>query len=300
MKIGVQLPITGSSGTPEDMRALIQKVEALGFASVWLGDHIVLPADNSESSYPYMDRFGPEISNDLFPEKNFLEAMTTAAFIAGVTSSINVGIGVLILPMRNALQSAKEYATIDYLSGGRLILGVGAGWFREEFESLGVEFKDRGPKLDESIEVMKVLWSGNPSSFNGRFYDFEGVTCLPAPSKVEIWIGGHTERALLRCARLGTGWHAIELSPSEFSATSTRLSELLDIEGRKASDVTRSLATRLSLSTEDSTELKEILDAYQSAGCEHLIVYASPKRNISENLERYVRLAGYLEELGMG
>ena len=295
MKVGLQLPLfaTDGGGVAEFARA----AEDLGYDSVWTGDHLVIPAEIS-SSYPYAWRF-PRYSGSLFPTPAFLEAVALCGFVAGVTSRVEIGIGVLVLPMRNPVALAKELATLDALSGGRVIAGVGTGWLTEEFDALGVPADRRGARTDEAIAILRLLWSEDqPASFNGRFWSFGPVYCQPVPPRaggVPIWVGGHTEPALRRCARTGTGWHAIELPPEEFAGHSARLDELLAAEGRTGPEVERSVATRLRLSGSDLDEAVAMVRAYEDAGCDHLIVNSTPSRSVAENIARAARLRSALE-----
>jgi len=295
MKIGLQLPLSATDGT--GVAEFARAAEDLGYDSVWTGDHLVIPAQIS-SSYPYAWRF-PGYSGSLFPTQAFLEAVALCGFVAGATTRVEIGIGVLVLPMRNPVALAKELATLDTLSGGRVIAGVGSGWLTEEFDALGVRADHRGARTDEAIAILRLLWGEDqPASFEGKFWSFGPVYCQPVPPRaggVPIWIGGHTESALRRCARLGTGWHAIELPPEEFAAHSARLDELLVAHGRTAAEVERSVATRLRLTGCDLSEAVAMVRAYEDAGCDHLVVNSTPSRPVGDNITRAARLSSALE-----
>jgi probable F420-dependent oxidoreductase len=263
----------------------------MGFDSLWLGDHIVIPDEIRDmNSYPYLWRFRGNMA-ELFPDKNFIETIAACGFIAGATTRLQIGTGVLVVPMRGPVELAKQLASIDVLSGGRLIAGVGAGWLREEFDALGRPFDHRGARLDEALALMRELWSGKPTSFEGRYYTVERIHCLPTPIQQggpPIWIGGHTDAALRRCARLASGWHAVELPPEQFTSRSRDLDALALAAGRRPDEITRSVACRLRLGG-SVEEAQEIVRSYQAAGCEHLVVYATVSRSIQENLKRYER-----------
>ena len=250
MKIGVQFPFAAGPGNHDALRRLVIEVEELGYDSIWLGDHIIIPGEIANmDSYPYGWRFEPGLTH-YFPNKSFLDAVSTCGFIAG----------------------------------------VGAGWMKEEFDALGMPYAKRGARMVEAVALMRQLWSGEPVTFKGDFYDIHDIYCLPRPTRPEgppIWIGGHSDIALQRTVDFATGWHAIELSPEEFATYSRRLDEMLAAAGRDPSDVVRSVAARFRLSGEDLGEARETVAAYAEAGCEHLVVYATPSRSVDENRERY-------------
>lgn len=290
MKIGLQLPVFSGDGVA--IRDFAVAAESLGYDSVWTGDHYVIPA-TIEAPYPYAWRFAGDL-DDLFPVKAFLEAIALCGFVAGATERLQIGVGVFVLPMRNPVALAKELATLDVLSGGRVIAGVGAGWLAEEFHALGASYDERGARTDEWIEILRSLWSPDqPVAHDGRFHRFGPVHCEPVPvtpGGPPIWVGGHTAAALRRCARVGVGWHAIELSPADFAAASTRLDELLVDAGRAPREVVRTVATRLRLGGDDVTAAIETVAAYEDAGCDHLVVVSTASRSVAENIGRAQRL----------
>lgn len=299
MKVGVQLPLHVETADGPAIRRFITEVEELGYDSVWLGDHVVLPETIKDtSSYPYLWRFDASI-DDLFPRKSFVEAASTAAYIAGVSQRLEIGVGVFVAPMREPVLLAKQLATIDVLSQGRLIAGLGAGWLREEFDSLGANYAERGARLDEYVEIMRTLWrEEQPVSFDGKFRSFEPLFCQPTPVRktgVPLWVGGHTPRALRRCARMGDGWQAIELSPDEFGRHAATLDRHLEAQGRAGAEVVKSVATRLSLSPgADVAAAARTVADYAANGCDHLVVYTTPSRSIEENLDRFRTLKSAL------
>lgn len=177
--------------------------EELGFESLWTTEHIVVPA-GYETSYPYA-RSGrmPEGEDAPMPE-----SLTWLAFVAAATSTIKLATGVLVVPQRNPLVLAKTVATLDVLSGGRVILGVGSGWLEEEFEALGLPFEDRGDRTDETIRALRASWTEELPSFEGRLISFDGVYVRPRPIQrpIPIVIGGHSSRAARRAGELGDGF----------------------------------------------------------------------------------------------
>ena len=241
MRYGFYLPTRGPLATPAALETLVQRAEALGFHSVVIADHIVLPVANA-SKYPYT-------STGAFPsEGDALEQLALTAFIAGRTRTLRLITSVLILPHRNPVITAKSLATIDVLSGGRLTVGVGVGWLREEFEALRApDFDRRGAVSDEYLRIFKTLWTEAPASFQGEFYQFPDLWCLPQPVQKPhppIWVGGHSRAALRRVARFGDGWHPVganpasPLRPAEMRAKLAELRRLTEAEGRDPAALT--------------------------------------------------------------
>jgi len=199
--------------SPETVTEFAQAVEESGFESIWVFEHAVIPADYS-SRYPYNPEGRLGIEDDDIPDP-----LALLAFVAGVTRRLVLGTGVLILPQRSPVICAKECATVDSLSGGRLQLGIGVGWLREEAEAVGTSFDDRGARTDESIEAMRVLWCEPEPTFHGRFTSFERAKCNPKPVQpggVPIHVGGHSAAAARRAGRLGDGFFPIGLRSDDF------------------------------------------------------------------------------------
>ncbi len=180
---------------------LAQKAEEVGFHSIWAVEHAVVPLEYA-STYPYDD------GGRLFKGASQLDhsdPLIWLAFAAAATTKIRLATGILILPQRNPLIAAKEIASLDRLSNGRLDLGIGVGWLREEFEALGVPFEARGARTDEYLRALKVLWSETEAEFHGNFVDFAPVYCQPKPTQqpIPILVGGHSDRAAQRAGELG-------------------------------------------------------------------------------------------------
>ena len=183
--------------------ALAAAAERAGFESIWGGEHVIMPTA-IESAYPYTS----DGKIPATPDTPIPDPLIWLAFVAAVAPNLRLGTCILILPQRNPLVLAKELATLDQLTGGRVELGVGVGWMREEFDALGVPWEARGARTDEYIEAMRLLWSAPHVEYHGRFVDFDEVTCAPRPPSgaIPIIVGGDTERAVSRAARLGNGY----------------------------------------------------------------------------------------------
>jgi probable F420-dependent oxidoreductase len=212
---------------------------------------------------------------------------------------MQIGIGVLVVPLRNALVLGAQLATLDVLSGGNVLLGVGTGWMQEEFAAAGrvEEYRTRGALLDESIAVMRSLWGEQPASFAGEWFHFEDVYCEPVPLQKggpPIWVGGDTERSLRRVARLGNGWQPQDLDPAIFRAKCRHLDDLLIEAGRSPTEVVRSVSAVLPITGRSDKRAAEAAEAYAQAGCEHLVVYSGNHvqfdKSIHENIERAIML----------
>ncbi len=205
MKWGLVGANVGVFAEPEAAVALAVAAENTGFDSLWTFDHVVVPLEY-QSRYPYAaSGTAPGVATTAMPD-----SLVWLGYVAAHTSVIALGTGVLILPQRNPLVLAKQAATLDVMSGGRLRLGVGVGWLEEEFDAVGVPFAQRGARADAYIESMRELWSSDAASHDSEFVSFSRVRSLPHPPRgdVHVVIGGHSEAAAMRAGRLGDGWFA--------------------------------------------------------------------------------------------
>jgi probable F420-dependent oxidoreductase len=219
---GLILPSYRKGASVEGIDAASDAAERLGWHSVFTTDHLLVePSARSEDYYEIFD------------------AVVTLAHIAARTRRIKVGTSVIVVPMRNALVLAKELATIDALSGGRLIVGAGIGWNKTEFENVGEgdRFHRRGAYLDESIDLWRHLWGGGTGPFHGRFHDFDEVRFGPLPvqgANVPIWLGGRDERALRRTGRVADGYHSTTTSPAQYAVRVPLIRAAAEDAGRTA------------------------------------------------------------------
>ena len=204
MKFGVMYSNTGHGSSPEGAVALASAAEQGGFETLWTVEHVVVPS-GYESAYPY-DPSGKMAGGA--EDFDLPDPLIWLSYVAARTERIKLATGILILPQRNPVITAKAVATIDHLSGGRMVLGVGAGWLAEEFAALGAPFDQRGRRLDEYVGVMRALWTQDNPSFEGAYFSFRDCICRPRPvnGTVPVVVGGHTERAARRAGRLGDGF----------------------------------------------------------------------------------------------
>jgi probable F420-dependent oxidoreductase len=234
----------GPIGTRHSVLTFARRMEALGYDSLWASDHVVIP-HRIASRYPY----SPTGKFPLAPEVPFLEPLTTLALVAGVTERVQLGTSILVLPHRNPVLAAKMAATIDHLSEGRLLLGVGVGWMREEIELLGGDYDRRGAWSDEALAVMRACWRDARAAHHGEFFSFDEIGVFPKPTRgdIPILVGGHTERALRRVVQHGDGWHAAFITPAALAADLARLKEECARQRRPHDQVTVSVRAGLSL-----------------------------------------------------
>lgn len=202
MEIGLHLPSAQPGASADGILNVARAAENNGFDAVWMFDHLFTPTD-IESRYPYTRTGDYPMSAD----DPFFDPIGLFGVLAAKLERIKVGTGVLIPAYRNPIVLAKTLATIENFAPGRILLGVGAGWMKEEFDATGVAYDNRGARLVEYIEALHAIWSGEPSSFDGRFYSWVEAGFLPAPTApIPIIIGGHGDKALERAARYGDGW----------------------------------------------------------------------------------------------
>ena len=206
MEYGLHLPASSAGVKPEELVRFAQRAEALGFYCITVADHVVVPK-NISVPYPYT-------IDGKYPGTGYhLETLMTMSFLAGATQRIRFVTSVMILPYRNPIVTAKMLASLDVLSGGRVIVGAGVGWMKEEFETIRTEpFDERGKVTDEYIAAFRELWTSDNPSFHGKYCNFADIIFLPKPVQkptIPIWIGGHSKQAIRRAARLGDGWHPI-------------------------------------------------------------------------------------------
>jgi probable F420-dependent oxidoreductase len=250
MRFGINLPQIGRKAGPAAIRRAAEQAEALGFSDIWTNDHLAVPAD---APYP--------------PSKIFYEPVIALTWAAAATRKVGLGVSVLVLPLRHPVHLAKELATLDLLSEGRLILGAGTGWLEGEFEALGVPKAERGARTDESIEILRMCWERDPIDYDGRKVPtrMRAIRTLPQPGRrLPIWVGGISPPAIRRAIRLGDGWHGIRLSPEELAPLAKELRQA------RPTDFTLSLRLNWDPLVDDVEAFKRNLDAYRALGLDHM------------------------------
>ncbi len=213
---------------------ICRRAEAAGFESLWGGEHVILPS-KIESSYPYTaDGKIPALPDTPIPDP-----LIWLAFAAAAAPTMRLGTCILIVPQRNPLILAKELATLDQLSGGKVELGLGVGWLEEEFDALGVPWARRGARNDEYIEAMRTLWSGPEVEFHGEFVDFPKVTCSPRPIQptIPILVGGDSDVAIRRAARLADGYFPGEGDVDRLASLIARVRQAAEDHGRDPDEI---------------------------------------------------------------
>lgn len=277
MKYGIQL----AGGAAVSQRAALKKVaaaaEALGFDSVLIGDHIVIPKKIT-SPWPYDEYVGGKTPYAVYTDMVWFDPFDTMAFLAAVTERVRLGISVVIVPYRHPFDVARRVATIDVLSGGRFVLGVGVGWLEDEFRLLGIPFAKRGARTREYVAMMQALWTQDAPRFSGDFVELhEDVNVLPRPIQKPhppIWVGGESTPALRRVAAFGNGWHCGLVLPERIPGLLDRIRGLMDEAGRDFSELEIT-----ALAASDRTRAHEI-GTYRAAGVD--VLYMLPLSDDAE------------------
>ncbi len=275
MKLGYFGIGSGPCAEPDTAIRAARAAEAAGFESVWTGEHVVLPSPRVPPS-------------PVPPEFPMLHPSTALAFVAAATQTLRLGTGIVILPQRNPVVLAKELASVDVLSGGRLIFGVGVGYLKPEFDALGVSFRDKGARTDEYIDAIRALWTQPAPSFKGRFVSFEGIDAQPRPVQrphPPVVIGGMSEGAFARAVRRGNGWYGFAL---DVDATARCVEGLR--EAAKRIERPAELGP-LEISVTPAVGLdRDTLKRFEDLGVQRLIPL-SPARNGDEVVEFIERTA---------
>jgi probable F420-dependent oxidoreductase len=292
MDFGWHLPCYGRLATRDNLILVAREAEMRGFESVFVSDHVALPFEPT-SPYP-SSRTG---TFPLQPTDAFLEPLTALGLVASATERVRLGTTVLVLPHRHPVLAAKTIATLDSLSGGRVILGVGVGWMREEVELFGVPFERRGAWSDEALGAMKRCWADERSKHHGEFFHFDDVGCFPKPAQnpyPPLWIGGRTAAAYRRVARFGDGFHAAWSAPDAMREQIREVWEACESLGRLGTDLTFSVragyhiragaAPHPKASLVGSSQfIVEQIRRYADVGVSHIVLEA-PARDLNEHL----------------
>lgn len=295
MKLGIALPHFGPYSSPDAIVTVARKAESLGFASLWVLDRLLWPVQPA-SMYPGNPR--GEMPS---PMQNSCDPLIVLAFAAAHTEKLSLGTSVLVATYRSPVVTAKMAATLDRLSGGRFILGLGVGWSADEFVAVGGDIKERNEQTDEFIEVVKELWKADEISFEGKYYRVPRCVFLPKPLQrpgPPVWIGGNSTRALRRVAAYGDGWHPTSRMPiSKMTEKMASIREMAYKQGRKPEEIALTLRWN---AFPDITDRDNIFGAtqrlrdYREAGVEHICIdFNIPKPAsvsfMTESMERLMR-----------
>jgi probable F420-dependent oxidoreductase len=271
MRIGAKVPNSGPLPAERGIGAMAKELEDSGFESLWVSDHIVMPTVIN-ARYP----FAADGKATWPSDTPYFDAMISLALIAAATTKAVIGTAVLVLPLRNPIVLAKQAASIDVVSGGRLALGVGSGWLAEEFDALDVPFETRGRRFVEWMELLRSCWTGAPPAFTGEHYQLpDGNMCVPTPAhEIELLVGGHSKIARKRAVTIGNGWlahqSAKEIDSEDLAKGVAEMSEVLATSGKDQSTLWTTL--RLIDSVQHLDEVVEALPGLRDAGIDEIIV----------------------------
>ena len=274
MQFGVTIPNNWGIDDPRQVLAMGPLAEALGYDSVWVMDHVL------NTGY-IRERLGG---------KPYYHPLATLSHLAATTKRVGLGTSVLVLPYHNPVELAKYAATLDQMSGGRVILGVGAGALTEEFEALGVPFRQRGVLTNECMAIMRELWTNPDPSYRSERWNLVGFKFAPKPSQrpgIPLWVGGSSPGAWRRAATMGDGWHPTGMTPEAFRAGREEVRRLATAAGRNPDSLTMSIrlevevggtassqraANRARLTGDNPDQMIAAIRAYQRAGVEHIVL----------------------------
>jgi probable F420-dependent oxidoreductase len=269
MRVGIHLPQYGRAASADAITRAARHAEELGFADIWVSDHIVHPASQS------------------YPSPHLYDPLVTLTWGAAATSTVGLGTSVLVVPMHNPLELANALASIDSLSQGRVIAGVGVGWSADEYGALGYRFDDRGRRLDETIDLFRAAWTQDPVSFHGDSIDFDDIRFFPKPARqIPIWVGGGSEPAYRRAVTKGYGYQAVGIHPPDAPAVVERIR-------RDRPEETFTISTRTGWDPQgmDPDQIRREHDGFEAAGVQH-VVAAPWQKDIDSWLRSMDLLAG--------
>ena len=269
MKVGILAPLRSPQATPELVAELARGAEEAGASSIWPGEHVVLfprpPSDESGAA-----RVGtPDGTFTLPPGSGLIDLTVVLSYLAALTSTVRLGTGVLILPQANPVYAAKELASLDWLSGGRVDFGIGVGSNAAEFAACGAPYEERGARCDEYVALIRALWRDDPARFDGRFWSLPDCHLDPKPRQAggpPVIVGGHSPAALARVARLGDGWYDIGRSPEATGELLGTLDRLLAERDRDRHEL------RVVMGAVGDPAQPASLDPYEELGVDEVLV----------------------------
>jgi probable F420-dependent oxidoreductase len=266
VQVGIHLPQFGRASSPDAITRAARLAEELGFADVWVSDHVAIPAAQD------------------YPSPYLYDPLLTLTWAAAATERIGLGTSVLVVPQHNPLALANMLASLDALSGGRLTIGAGVGWSAAEFAALGQSFDDRGRRMDEMLDVLRACWGPDPVDFDGEFVHLDAMKVQPKPAHdIRIWVGGRSEPAFRRAAARGDGFHAIGLDPEGAVRVVERMRR-----DRPEPSFTISLRTGWDAQGMEPDLIRRERDEFEAAGIQHVV--SAPWRNDAESWMRSMEL----------
>ncbi len=269
MKIGTFSTFMSPICTPDVIGDIGRRAEEIGLDSIWMGEHVVL-FDKTETPYP-----GSADGKLPVPEGGgMLDTVATFGYLAAFTKTLRFGTGITLLPQRNPVYTAKEFTTLDWLTGGRIDFGIGVGWCKEEVEACGYDFSTRGRRCDEILELMQQLWTEPLAEFHGEFYDLEPCRMDPKPLQnphIPIIVGGHSPAGFKRAAKYGAGWYGFQLDLENTASVITALDAALAEEGRSRDDFELIITPPYRVSM-------DMVKGYAELGVDRLIVHLGSQK----------------------
>ena len=269
MKIGTFSTFMSPICTPDVIGDIGRRAEEIGLDSIWMGEHVVM-FDKTETPYP-----GSADGKLPVPEGGgMLDTVATFGYLAAFTKTLRFGTGITLLPQRNPVYTAKEFTTLDWLTGGRIDFGIGVGWCKEEVEACGYDFSTRGRRCDEILELMQQLWTEPLAEFHGEFYDLEPCRMDPKPLQnphIPIIVGGHSPAGFKRAAKYGAGWYGFQLDLENTASVITALDAALAEEGRSRDDFELIITPPYRVSM-------DMVKGYAELGVDRLIVHLGSQK----------------------
>lgn len=270
MRLGIHLPQYGRAASADAIRRVAMRAEVLGLSDVWVSDHIVQPASQN------------------YPSAYLFDPLLTLGWAAAATERIGLGTSVLVVPQYHPLHIANSLASLDQLGGGRVTVAAGVGWSEAEFDALDQDFHTRGARTDEAIDIMRLVWSEDPATYHGAHYRFDDIKVQPKPAHtIPIWIGGGSEPAYRRAARLGDGFQAISAAPEILAPIIASLRSQVDVE-RPGTAFTVSYRTGWDPQGMDAELIRDECAAYAEAGVDHVV--SAPWRTDADDWIRSLEL----------
>lgn len=257
MKFAMQInPLVGTNPSATDYIEMAQHVEELGFSSLWVSDHVAIPKQLT-SAYPY----SKDGSLGFPTDRPWLDCLSLISMLGACTRTIRLGTGVLVVPYRHPVDLGKRIITADFLTGGRLAIGVGIGWLVEEFDCVGVPFEERGTRTDEALQIIKLMCAGGDTTFKGRIFNVPDMHVYPKPVRKPhppFLIGGKGARVTRRIVEHGDGWHPGVMPVEELRSELARLSTMMEEKGRKMSELQITLPVVMDLSRDNRKEIETL------------------------------------------